>query len=243
MECEAMERIYVGICDDVPEAIEQIHKIIAPYLENSKWGIEVFKFKNGESVLEWMENLHILFLDIEMPGIDGIKVGEILQRKNPACRIIMATGMEYRFKEAFKIAAFRFVTKPFEEKEVIEAFTEALDTMRGMDTIELYERRNLYSIPQRKICVVKAYDSFVEAYVEGKWMRRRDTIAGMLEALDEELFYQIDRRFIVNMMHIDSYKKGVIEIEGESFKVSRRRRKDFEQTYREFDLKYGRVRV
>lgn len=31
-----MERIHVGICDDVPEAIEQIHKMIAPYLENRK---------------------------------------------------------------------------------------------------------------------------------------------------------------------------------------------------------------
>ncbi|MBO5372892.1 MAG: response regulator transcription factor [Lachnospiraceae bacterium] len=236
-----MERIHVGICDDMPEAIEQIYKIITPYLENSKWDIEVCTFENGEEVLKEIEKLHILFLDIEMPGIDGIEVGGMFQRKNPACRIIMATGMEYRFKEAFKIAAFRFVTKPFEEKEVIEAFTEALDTMRGLETIELYERRNLYSIPQRKICVVKAYDSFVEAYVEGKWMRRRDTIAGMCEELDETLFYQIDRRFLVNMMHIDKYKNGVVEVAGERFKVSRRRRKDFEQAYREFDLKYGRV--
>lgn len=70
--------------------------------------------------------MDILFLDIEMPGEDGIQTGKRLRERGSECKIIMATSMAERFKEGYHIGASRFVTKPFDQEEVEEELDKRL---------------------------------------------------------------------------------------------------------------------
>ena len=235
-------KIVIGICDDVQMAVMQICHIIEEHLQETGIDAKLLQFENGREVIERAEELDILFLDIEMPGLDGIETGKEIRKKNTDCKIIMATSKIERFKEAFKIAAFRFVSKPFFEEEIIDALFDALQTMIGLEPIEFYEKRISYEIPQREVCIVIAYDSFVEALVGKRRMRKDISLKRLMEILDSRLFYQIDRRYVVNLLHVSSYQNGEIIVGEEKFIVSRRRRKEFEKVYREFDVTYGGVK-
>lgn len=234
-----MRGIVIGICDDVLAAITQINSIIEPYLAKTNKHVRILQFQSGEAVLKEIKNIDILFLDIEMPGLDGIKTGELIRKKNSDCKIIMATSKLERFKEAFKISAFRFVSKPFEEEELIEALSDAIDTMIGWETIDLYENRILYQVPQRDIHIIKAYGSSVEIRVGNRYMRKEVTMTSLWNELDKRLFFQVDRRYVINMLHINHYQNGIIEIGHDEFTISRRRKKEFERIYQEFDVTYG----
>lgn len=234
-----MKNLIVGICDDVPEIIEQIYDMLEKYLNEKNNTVQLWKFQSGKAALEKIENIDILFLDIEMPDMDGIEVGKEIQIRNPDCKIIMATSKVERFKEAFKINAFRFVSKPFSEEEVTEALSDAMEKMIGFHTIELYEKRIPYDIQQREIQIIKAYGSSVEVLVGERCMRKEMTLTKLLEELDPRLFYQIDRSYVINMLHISRYRNGVIEMGDKKFTISRRRRKEFERIFQEFDITYG----
>lgn len=65
----------------------------------------------------------------------------------------MATGWTEYFKDAFKIGAFRFVTKPFEKKEIKEALEAFLKTKIGMETIGLYRERNKYTFFKKRLYI------------------------------------------------------------------------------------------
>ena len=73
-------------------------------------------------------------------------------------------------------------------------------------------------------------------------MRKDISLKRLMEILDSRLFYQIDRRYVVNLLHVSSYQNGEIIVGEEKFIVSRRRRKEFEKVYREFDVTYGGVK-
>lgn len=233
-----MREIIIGICDDEMLAVLQIEKMVIDYLERVEREVKILLFQSGRELLEHIEELHILFLDIEMPKMDGIEIGKNICKRNKECKIIMATGHLERFKEAFKIDAFRFVTKPFDSGEVEDALQDAFDTLIRMDNIEFYKNRTLCKIQQKDIKYIKSYSSFIEANVGNQILRKEISLSKLEELLDRNIFYRINREILVNMFRIDSYKNGIINVGSQTFKVARRRKKDFERAFIEFDLKY-----
>ena len=233
-----MREIIIGICDDEISAVLQVETIITDYLRKVEKEVKVLLFQNGKELLKHVEELNVLFLDIEMPELDGIEVGKIICKRNKGCKIIMATSHLERFKEAFKIDAFRFVTKPFSNSEIEEALQDAFDTMIGMDCIEFYENKTLHKIQQKDIKYLKAYGGFIEAKVGSRSLRKEISLLKLEELLDRKIFYRINREILVNLFHIDGYKDGIIKVGTQTFKVARRRKKEFEKVFLEFDLRY-----
>lgn len=81
--------------------------------------------------------MEAIFLDIEMPQMDGIEIGRIIKKIHPKCKIIMAADKEERIKEAFQIEALRFISKPFEYLEVEGAIKALYKQRLGTESIGL----------------------------------------------------------------------------------------------------------
>lgn len=238
---KAMQKeISISICDDNPMAIKELREIIETYLKKEGILAEIEGFESGGILLKSGREPDILFLDIEMPGEDGIQTGKSLRERGGNCRIIMATSMVERFKESFHIGASRFVTKPFEKEEIWEALAHALQSFTGMGLITLYEKRIPHQVQERQVQYIQAYDGYAEAVVgkEERRMRTEKSLNQLEEELDSRLFCRISREFIINLSCIQSYEKGIIKIGEQKLSVSRRKKKEFERAYREYDLYY-----
>lgn len=234
-----MKEVVIGICDDLSFAVDELNEIVSNYLEKKEYKATILKFAHGSEVIPYMDELDILFLDIEMPGMDGIEVGEQFCHKKSNCKIIMATSRIERFKEAFRIQAFRFVSKPFEVAEVENALEDTLSLMIGTDTIELFENRIMYHIQQKDICYVVAYESYVEAILLNRRKMRKDiSLSKMQELLDKCLFYRINRKYLVNMSYIEKHDGESITIDNMKIKIPRVKKKDFEHIFKEFSIRY-----
>ncbi len=236
-----MRRITVGICDDQPEVLQELQKMLSEICEENELSQEFCTFTDGNKMLEQIEEMQIAFLDIEMPQIDGIELGKRIKERNPKCKVIMATGMVERFKEAFQIQAFRFVTKPFVKEEVKEALEAAAEGFFFTKSVEVYAERSKYEVSEEEIQYVKAYDSYAEVYIREKKYRKNCSLDELEDELEERLFVRINREIIVNLRWVQQEEKGKIKIKNELFQISRRRRKEFEQKFIEFDLKYRKV--
>lgn len=235
-----MREIVIGICDDLPQVVEELSGIICGNLESRCCEYQIKKFHDGEELLKVIHELDVVFLDIEMPKMDGIEVGKIIQERKVACKIIMATARVDRFKEAFRINAFRFITKPFDNAEIEMVLDDILKEMIGFDTVELYLNRIPYHIHQKDIMYIKAYESYVGVQVKNREMMRKDvSLVKMLALLDERLFYRADRKYVVNLRAIDMYDHGVIKLGDLEIKLPRVKKKEFEKIYEEFLFTYS----
>lgn len=233
-----IQRIRIGICDDRQEAVLVLQKYIEDVMHRRKEDWEIRSFSSGGELLQKIEELSIVFLDIEMPNLDGIETGREILKRNPDCKIIMATGIQERFKEAFQIRAVRFVTKPFQKEEVEEALNAALSRVWEQTTIELTFNRISYQIYQKEITYVRAFNGYTEYAVDGQWMRKEITLDEAEKLLDDRVFARVSRQFIVNLAYVRNYENGSFLLGDKKFQVARRIKKDFEQKYMEYDLRY-----
>lgn len=163
--------ITIGIIDDQKVVIDTLKEEIECWVRQRNQACNIYTFQSGGDALKCEEQMDIIFLDIEMPEMDGIEAGKRIKEKNPDCMIIMATGNTERFKEAFKISAFRYITKPFEREEIREALHTCFARMTGRTTIEVFENRIPYQVEERDIGYIKAYNGYTLIFVNGKEYR------------------------------------------------------------------------
>lgn len=230
--------VRIGICDDEPIIVELLQSLVEECLTEMNVDGELVLFDSGKKVFEEAEALDYLFLDIEMPDMDGIQVGRKLRERNIDCKIIMATSMAERFREAFTIKAFDFITKPFDKEEIKEVLKRGLEEQLDMKTVEVFKERNRHELYLKDIKVIEASDSAVELLSSHGTFRKETSLSKLEEILDERFFFRISKKYIVNMRWIDEYKDGIVKVDNITMKVSIRKKKEFERRYIEYDIHF-----
>lgn len=110
-----------------------MRKLLGQILRSEGFDI-VAEFETGEKTLEFYEELNIrpefAFVDVEMPGINGIETVTRLKNLDPELRYIMCTGVTDSavVKELLRLGISGYIVKPFDRDKVLERLEPA---MRG----------------------------------------------------------------------------------------------------------------
>lgn len=239
-----MEKTTIGICDDELEMCYINKKIIAESITNifgdddEYFGVVIYN--SADELLQHISKIDILFLDVEMPVMDGMEVGKFIVKENPECKIIISTSNEKRYGEAFRINAHRYLNKPLKKDEVEEAILSALGKTIGCRTIAAYQNRIKYNISMNEILYIKSYNGYVEIYTANNVFTLNTSLDQLEQDLDNRIFFRIHRQYIVGFKNISSVSKNTIKlINGEQLTVSKRRQSEFEKAYVEYDLNFG----
>ena len=115
------------ICDDNLLMVEEIHKYIQLYFQrsNSKCP-EVVCFTDGESLLADEGDKDLVFLDVEMPGFNGIYIGNELKKKNNKIIIFVVTAFSEYLDDAMRFHVFRYISKPIDTKRFMRNLEDAI---------------------------------------------------------------------------------------------------------------------
>ena len=233
------EHLVAGICDDEQYAHDTISKILAEYAAEKGLAVDVMHYNSAKELLDSNDDLDFLLLDIDMPEIDGIEAGHKLRSKGVDYKIIMLTARDDRFREAFKIGAFRFVSKPFEGKDIFEAVDDVRENMSAFQKVKVYRDGVQYNIVQRDILYVEANHSSTLIFTATNEFRSEMPLSVWKDALDGKAFFQCHKSFIVNMGKIESIQGNtVIMVGGDKVSVSRRLHNEFMRAYMEYDTKW-----
>ncbi|SDB23009.1 LytR/AlgR family response regulator transcription factor [Eubacterium oxidoreducens] len=229
----------VAVCDDQRAILNQMKQILRQYERDNECEICLDTYQSGNTLLESKEQYDVIFLDVEMPGIGGLKVGKILSKEYMHTKVILLTSHTEVYKEGYKINAFRFLTKPIVEKDVFEALIAVEHSMLGKETVSLRYENAVYNIAQQHILYIMADGSRTVVFVAKQSFTSSKSLREWESSLDQRLFARVHRGYLVNMSHIESVKNGKVKLySGEQILLSRRLLKDFKRKYMEFDLNY-----
>ncbi len=222
------------------------------YMLKGEESIEVVGVsKNGLEAIKDIDTLKpdLVFLDIEMPEINGFDVLSNLDLNILPIVVFVTAFSEYAVK-AFEVNALDYIHKPFDKERLaktIERASKTLSEKQGKvfsnklqeflkereKTSELVERfilksnGSIYLVKTIDILWVEASGNYVNFITEKKKHLMRSTMSGILKKLDSNLFYQIHRSTIVNLDYVDRIEEWsygdykVIMKNGEELKMSR----------------------
>ena len=220
-------KLRFAVCDDNEIFCDKIFK----RLQQIRPEYDIDMFMSGVELLKCKNEYDIIFLDIEMPDMNGIAVGLELRNRKVASHIIYMTFYREFAQDAFRVKAHRFLTKDCSDEKLLEAIETAEDEIFTDVKLCIEENGNIIYTSIRKISCVEAYGDGVFVYLEDRIIDSKKTLSYWMETLGQEYFYQVNRSFLVSYDHINYYKDGKIEVEFKKdlIKVARRKRKEFEK--------------
>ena len=234
----AIESSFVcGICDDDEVVHETVENYLKEYAQSKSIQISVISYYSSDELLEKKDYLNMLFLDIEMPGKDGIELGHILKEKGVDYKIVMLSGMVDRYKEAFKINAFRFVSKPIHKSELYSAIDDVIDLLEGTDKISVYKDHKEYLVEQRDIIYFEATPSKVVVMVGDVSFTTEKSLTELMKEINGKLFFRSHRSYIVNIRKIKEIKSNhIVMVNDHKALLARRERNNIVRAYAHYDI-------
>lgn len=233
------EQLIVGFCDDEKSAHDTIRDLLNEYADEKSISIKLINYISAEQMLVANDELDFLLLDIDMPKMDGIEAGYRLRSIGKDYKIIMLTARDDRFREAFKIGAFRFVSKPVERKELYDTIDAVIENMSAFQKVVVYRDGVKYKIIQKDILYIEANHSSTMIFTINNEFRSEMPLAEWKDVLDSKAFFQCHKSFMVNLGKIKEIQGNtIIMYGGDKVAISRRLNNDFMKAYMVYDTKW-----
>ena len=186
--------------------------------------------KNGVEAIDLIRehNPDLVFLDVQMPGLDGFGViQKLLHRKVPLPKIVFATAFDQYAVKAFEVNAVDYLLKPFDKKRVAQSVEKARAQFEGnspsAEKIETLVRMlesqkpqalkvllkaggRLFLVNQKDICFASIDDGVITVVTSGpngmEGQSNCRTLEELLDSLDNNLFWRAHRSYLVNINRI-----------------------------------------
>ena len=210
---------------------EQLARDELAYLLKNVGDINVVaQGKNGVEAVNLIREHHpdLVFLDVQMPGLDGFGViKKLLDKKVPLPRIVFATAFDQYAVKAFEVNAVDYLLKPFDKKRVAQSVQKArekLDTTASpsdkFDTlvrmlgsqktptakILIKSAGRLFLVDQREICFASIEEGVISVATSGlngmEGQSNCRTLEELLESLNPSVFWRAHRSYLVNINRI-----------------------------------------
>lgn len=236
-----MQHITIAVIEDDKTHADLLAHYIERWTETNGLKCSLHTFSDAESFLfEWEENQSwdALFLDIQMPGIDGMELARKIRSQSEEIILIFTTGITDYMQEGYEVSALHYLVKPIDEEKVAECLERIGKQNRERERKNAFlleveemingvsgERKTVRFLPL-EILYVEAFSHYTEIHTEKRIYRVREGIGVWKERLKADSFISCHRSYLVNLLYVARVeKKQIVLDQGEMLPLSRRRQK------------------
>ena len=229
-----MTPIRCCVIDDEPLAA----RLIASYVQRTPM-LELCGTYNSasEAVKSIIDgNTDIVYLDIEMPQINGIEFAKIIP---PSCRIIFTTAYDRYAVQGFRVNAVDYLLKPVSYEEFLEATNRAVKAIQAVaasrnpaprrEFILVKSEYRLIQVRISDILYIEGLKDYIKIYVTGqsKAILTLMSMKAIEQTLPDGMFMRVHRSYIVNTSRISIIERNHIIIADHPIPVSESYRQTF----------------
>lgn len=229
----------IAICDDEAVFRNELRSYLIEYSKSRRTLVEIFEYSSGEALCTSDYAFDMVFLDYQMPGIDGMETARLFRRRTNMCSIVFVTNYPNFMQESFEVNPYRFFIKPISKDIIFNMLDEYIRQQKKLSPIIINDYDGQRVIESKSILYVEGDGKYCTIRTETDTLHSSKTLSGVLELLPHFCFYRIHKSYAVNMYCIDTIKNTeVILTNGERALIGRQHIADFKRTYREFIKNY-----
>lgn len=220
----------IAVCDD--EVIEccNMAKRIKVILEEMKIPCIIRQFRSGGELLQAWESFDIVFLDIIMQELDGMKTAEIFREKaSDKILIFVSSSREYVF-EAYDVEAFQYLLKPVDDRKLKSVLQKAVLKTENcsQEFIIVSRERQKKKLFLDDIYYFEIRGRVVDVHGPEGIFTYYEQIGELENKLEDKGFFRCHKSYLVNLKYVDGYNRQEVIMEnGEKIVIAKRRYDQF----------------
>ncbi|GAA4293517.1 LytTR family DNA-binding domain-containing protein [Anaerocolumna aminovalerica] len=227
----------IAICDDEEIILEIIKEKCITILNESSIEYDIALFNNGIELLKKLENLDIIFLDINMPEIDGFSVAELLRKEGYDKYIIFLTSKIEYMQRAFKVKAFRYLLKPIDDNQLKEALNEVIKELFCKTKIILEHKNGQAILDIKELIYIESLGDNTAIYMTNEYYISNKPLKYWVNQL-KNFFYQTHKSYLVNLSYVKRIEDNFAILKNNiKIPISYRKSNNFKVTMKNYIVK------
>ena len=216
----------IAICEDDIIFQEELRQKIEKYY--ASLDVLISTYSSGEDLLKAMDHRNpafdMIFMDIEMPGLDGLETSRIIHARWNDVPVIILTSHIDLAMEGYEVNAFRFLEKPIRQDKFQKALTAVYKRRMDETKIMVTDNGRNVLLSCREVMWLASENIHIRVMTTNGSYLIREKLKDRIAKLPKDPFFQIHRSYVVNLSYVHSFdNREVIMTNGSHLPVSRNR--------------------
>ena len=231
----------IAICDDEVSMVQILEEKIKKLLPDAV----IEKYLSGKKLIASGSKPDVLFLDIQMPGMDGMETAKMLRQDNEDMILIFVTAAEEYVFQAFDVGAFHYLVKPFSDEKLKEVVTKAVHAVKRSSRLEKDEKYIMVQTAGSHIKIFLRDIVYAEVFNRKVIIHTRNTdieYYGKLQDLQNmagEDFFRTHRAYLVHFKYVEKYDATCVTMKNGTALIAKQNYPEFVRRYLKYNKRKG----
>lgn len=227
----------IAICDDNTVLMKSLKTMCQDYEKHTLERISIECFANPLDFLHSKNKFDVIFMDIEMPVLDGISAGKIFREEDKEAFIIFVSGYEKYKPIAYGVHPFDYIDKPFTKDAIFNVLNDVIQYMAKNSytsniKIKIGSESHIVSII--KISYIELNNRKINIHYENEVLSTYDTVSSLYSELQDHGFLMPHSAYLINYRYIKSFKRFIVYlVDGTEIPISQKKYSEFERKFHE----------
>lgn len=222
--------VRIAVVEDDSVSAELLVKYLHRYEREKETQFEISFYTDGMNFIsDYQADLDIIFMDIEMPYMDGMTAARKLREMDESVCLIFVTNMAKYAIKGYEVAALDFMVKPVKyfnfTMKLERALRQRKNNQRAEVKLPIEEGKRRLTVSDILYVEVSNH-TLIYHTTEGK-VQLRGTITGAEAELGEKNFARSSNSFLINLAKVTAVGKNFVKVGSEELSLSRSKKEDF----------------
>lgn len=229
----------IAICDDEKIFRDELRTYLVEYKKDKRLQLNIYEFTNGNDLCETNMAFDMVFLDYQMPCLDGMETARILRKRNAFCSIVFVTNYPDFVFDSFEVSPYRFLKKPINLGQIESLLTTYVAYQKALAPIIINDYDGQKIIESKDIIYLEGDGKYCVIRTTTETVHSSKTLAGVLELLPQYCFFRAHKTYAVNLYCVQQIiGREILLKNGEKVLLSRNKVTNFKTTYKQFIKDY-----
>lgn len=228
----------IALCDDEKFELDVLRTMINRYSKEKNIEVLIDDYMHAESLLQFPQKYHIVFLDIEMGNSNGIAIAKIIRERDKHVKIIYVTNYSNYQVDAFTVRAFGYVVKPITYEIICKQLDDAIEYSKSEGNVFAFTfdtNVGIKTIDSKDIFYFESCNHKIEIITKERTYKISDSINNILDTFKPYGYSMPHKSFVINLMYVSSIKGyDILLTSGDLIPISQKRAVQFKAEFHTF---------
>lgn len=225
------------IVEDNDENRKELKQYFQKYISKRNLEGSVELYTNAlDFVSDYEFNVDVIFMDIEMPHLNGMEAAKKIRLQDPNVFIAFETNMAQYAVKGYEVEAVGYMVKPvsyFSFEVLMDKVIRKIEE-KPHETIVLRSDNRFRKIDLRDLYYIESYGHFLIYHTKDEQIKILGKIGEAEADLEKHQFFRCNKCYLVNLRHVKEMKEDTVCVGNDILKISRRRKKEFLQVLNQY---------